>query len=76
MSDEQKMNKPRQQSGGVYFWRTCFCTVRASHVLTGPAMDTRNIFDAPNAIRPVAFSGTVVDGKLVFDLPHKAVAVE
>ncbi len=47
----------------------------SGRILTGPAMDTRNTFDAPNAIRPVAFSGTVADGKLVFDLPPKAVAV-
>jgi alpha-N-arabinofuranosidase len=44
-------------------------------VLTGPALDTHNTFDRPNTIRPVAFSGRVQGGKLVFDLPAKSVAV-
>jgi len=44
-------------------------------LLTGPAMDTHNTFDAPNRIVPVAYSGRNEGGKLVFDLPAKAVAV-
>jgi alpha-L-arabinofuranosidase len=44
-------------------------------VLTGPALDTHNTFDRPHTIQPVAFSGRVEDGKLVFDLPAKSVAV-
>jgi alpha-L-arabinofuranosidase len=44
-------------------------------VLTGPAMDSHNTFDAPNAIVPTAYSGRSENGKLVFDLPAKAVAV-
>jgi alpha-N-arabinofuranosidase len=44
-------------------------------ILTGPAMDTRNTFDAPNTIHPVAYSGANEGGKLVFDLPSKSVAV-
>ncbi|MEY4966409.1 MAG: hypothetical protein RL274_1992 [Pseudomonadota bacterium] len=44
-------------------------------ILTGPAMDTHNTFAAPNAIRPVPFSGSSDNGKLAFDLPAKAVAV-
>jgi alpha-N-arabinofuranosidase len=44
-------------------------------VLTGPALDTHNTFDRPNTIQPVAFSGRVENGRLVFDLPAKSVAV-
>ncbi|MCP5412394.1 MAG: alpha-N-arabinofuranosidase [Alphaproteobacteria bacterium] len=44
-------------------------------ILTGPAMDTHNTFDAPNTIHPAAFSGTSEGGKAVFDLPAKSVAV-
>ncbi len=44
-------------------------------ILTGPAIDTHNTFDAPNTIHPVAYSGTQAGGKLVFDLPAKSVAV-
>jgi alpha-N-arabinofuranosidase len=44
-------------------------------VLTGPAMDTHNSFETPNAIHPVAFSGASDGGKLVLDLPAKSVAV-
>jgi alpha-N-arabinofuranosidase len=38
-------------------------------------MDAHNTFDAPNRLRPVAFSGKNDGGKLVFDLPAKSVAV-
>lgn len=44
-------------------------------ILTAPVMDAHNTFDAPNAVHPVAFAGRLQDGKLVFDLPAKAVAV-
>ena len=44
-------------------------------ILTGPAMDTHNTFDAPNTIIPVAYSGRSEAGILVFDLPAKAIAV-
>jgi alpha-N-arabinofuranosidase len=44
-------------------------------ILTGPAMDSHNSFAAPDAIRPVAFSGTSDNGKLAVDLPAKSVAV-
>ncbi|MCM8729857.1 alpha-N-arabinofuranosidase [Hephaestia sp. GCM10023244] len=44
-------------------------------ILTGPAIDTHNTFDAPNTIHPVAYSGKSAGGKLVFDLPAKSVAV-
>jgi alpha-N-arabinofuranosidase len=44
-------------------------------ILTGPAMDTHNTFDAPNTIHPVAFAGRNEGGKAVFDLPSKSVAV-
>ncbi len=44
-------------------------------ILTGPAMDSHNTFTAPNAIHPVAFSGTSENGKAAFDLPARSVAV-
>jgi alpha-N-arabinofuranosidase len=44
-------------------------------ILTGPAMDTHNTFDAPNTIHPVAFAGRNAGGKAVFDLPSKSIAV-
>jgi alpha-N-arabinofuranosidase len=44
-------------------------------ILTGPAMDSHNSFDAPNAVHPVAFSGASDGGKLSFDLPPRSVAV-
>ncbi|WP_129793243.1 alpha-N-arabinofuranosidase [Sphingosinicella sp. CPCC 101087] len=47
----------------------------SGRVLTGPALDTHNTFDQPNRIRPVAYSGRVENGRLVFDLPAKSVAV-
>ncbi|TPG20009.1 alpha-N-arabinofuranosidase [Sphingomonas koreensis] len=47
----------------------------SGQILTGPAIDTHNTFDAPNTIHPVAYSGTNSDGKLAFDLPAKSVAV-
>jgi alpha-N-arabinofuranosidase len=47
----------------------------AGHILTGPTMDAHNTFEAPNAIVPAAYKGHSENGKLVFDLPAKAVAV-
>jgi alpha-L-arabinofuranosidase len=44
-------------------------------ILTGPAMDTHNTFDAPNTIHPTVFSATSDGGKLAVDLPAKSVAV-
>ena len=44
-------------------------------ILTGPAMDSHNSFEAPNAVHPVAFSGASDGGKLSFDLPPRSVAV-
>lgn len=44
-------------------------------ILTGPAMDTHNTFAAPDTIHPVAFTGTSQNGKAVFDLPARSVAV-
>ncbi|UVO30341.1 hypothetical protein [Bradyrhizobium arachidis] len=39
------------------------------------AMDAHNSFEKSNIIQPAPFSGKVSNGKLVFDLPGKAVAV-
>ena len=44
-------------------------------ILTGPALDTHNTFENPDAIAPTAFSGSEVAGRLGFVLPPKAVAV-
>jgi alpha-N-arabinofuranosidase len=38
-------------------------------------MEAHNTFEAPNALRPVAYNGRSEGGKLTFDLPAKAVAV-
>jgi alpha-N-arabinofuranosidase len=46
------------------------------NILSGPAMDTHNTFDAPETIHPVAFTGTSDgNGKVEFKLPAKSVAV-
>lgn len=44
-------------------------------ILTGPAMDTHNTFDKPDTIHPVAYKGGSAEGKAVFDLPPRSVAV-
>lgn len=45
-------------------------------ILTGPQMDSRNTFDKPNAIHPVAFDGARIEnGKLTVNLPPKSVVV-
>ena len=55
--------------------RTGLTGSATGRILTGPAMDTHNTFDAPNTIRPVAFSGISENGKLVFKMPPLAIAV-
>jgi len=52
----------------------------ASHVrgeiLTAPAMDARNTFDAPDAVHPTAFTGaSLAGGTLTATLPAKSVVV-
>jgi len=47
----------------------------SGRVLTGPEMDSHNTFEAPDSIRPVAFTGVSRAGKLTFQLPPRAVAV-
>ena len=45
-------------------------------ILTGPAMDAHNTFDAPETLRPMPFSGIRrSSGNVTFTLPAKAVAV-
>jgi alpha-N-arabinofuranosidase len=45
-------------------------------ILTAPAMDARNTFDAPDAVHPVSFAGASLDGsKLSLSLPAKSVVV-
>jgi len=44
-------------------------------ILTGPAMDSHNTFEAPDAVSPKPYSGRSENGKLAFDLPPRAVAV-
>lgn len=44
-------------------------------LLTGTTIDAHNSFDKPDVVNPVAYSGKIVAGKLVFDLPAKSIAV-
>jgi alpha-N-arabinofuranosidase len=44
-------------------------------ILTGPAMDTHNTFDAPNTLHPIPYSGSNAGGRLSFELPARSVAV-
>ena len=45
-------------------------------ILTAPAMDAQNTFDAPETIKPVAFDGAkLTNGKLTVALPAKSVVV-
>lgn len=44
-------------------------------MITGPAIDTHNTFDNPEAVTPQAYSARAVDGRLVFDLPARSVVV-
>ena len=48
----------------------------AGRILTAPAIDAHNTFEAPNAVQPAAFSGAPVDGDtLAVKLPAKSVVV-
>jgi len=45
-------------------------------ILTAPAMNAHNTFDAPNTVQPVPFSGaSVANGRLTVALPAKSVVV-
>jgi alpha-N-arabinofuranosidase len=44
-------------------------------LLTGQRLDTHNTFEQPRTIVPVAFAGRVKGGRVIFDLPPKALAV-
>jgi alpha-N-arabinofuranosidase len=45
-------------------------------VLTAPAMNTHNTFEAPNAVQPAAFTGAALKGDtLELKLPAKSVVV-
>jgi alpha-N-arabinofuranosidase len=45
-------------------------------ILTAPAMNARNTFEAPNAVHPVPFTGATLDGAtLTVALPAKSVVV-
>jgi alpha-N-arabinofuranosidase len=44
-------------------------------IITSSTMDAHNTFANPNAIHPVAFSGTSEGGKAVFHMPAMSVAV-
>jgi alpha-N-arabinofuranosidase len=50
-------------------------TSATGRVLTGPAMDTRNTFEKPQTIQPVAFKATRKGDSLQFALPPKSVVV-
>ena len=48
----------------------------AGRVLTAPAIDAHNTFEAPNAVQPTAFSGAAVKGDtLEVRVPAKSVVV-
>jgi alpha-N-arabinofuranosidase len=47
----------------------------SGRILTGPAMDTHNSFEAPDTVHPMPYSGSNAGGKLSFDLPPRSVAV-
>jgi alpha-N-arabinofuranosidase len=48
----------------------------SGRILTADAMDAHNTFEAPEAIKPVAFTGaTLANGKLTVTLPAKSVVV-
>jgi alpha-N-arabinofuranosidase len=47
----------------------------SGELLTAPAVDSHNTFDRPNTVRPAPYRGSVLGGKLRFDLPSKSVAV-
>ena len=45
-------------------------------VLTAPAMNAVNTFDAPDTVKPVAMSGLTVQGdQIALKLPSKSVVV-
>jgi alpha-N-arabinofuranosidase len=45
-------------------------------VLTAPAMNAHNTFEAPNAVQPAAFDGAAIKGdRLEVKLPAKSVVV-
>jgi alpha-N-arabinofuranosidase len=48
----------------------------AGRILTAPAIDAHNTFAAPDAVKPVAFSGATLKGDtLRITLPAKSVVV-
>jgi alpha-N-arabinofuranosidase len=47
----------------------------AGEVLTAPAVDSHNTFERPNTVRPAPYRGSILGGKLRFDLPAKSIAV-
>jgi alpha-L-arabinofuranosidase len=48
----------------------------SGRILTAPAMDTHNTFDAPNRVQPAAFTGaTLQDSSLKAQLPPRSVVV-
>jgi alpha-N-arabinofuranosidase len=45
-------------------------------ILTAPAIDAHNTFDAPDTVKPIAFGGaSVAGGSLTVTLPAKAVVI-
>ena len=54
---------------------TAMAGTAIGQILTGPKMDSRNTFAAPDAIHPVAYAGRNEHGRLAFELPAKSIAV-
>ncbi|GAB4523661.1 MAG: alpha-L-arabinofuranosidase C-terminal domain-containing protein [Amphiplicatus sp.] len=47
----------------------------SGQILTADRIDAHNTFDAPETVKPAPYEGEMRDGKLVFRLPAKSVAV-
>jgi len=54
---------------------TALTGTATGRILTGPAMDAHNTFEAPNAVHPIPYAGSNAGGRLSFDLPARSVAV-
>jgi alpha-N-arabinofuranosidase len=51
-------------------------TAITGRILTGPALDARNTFEAPDAVKPVPFTGaTLANGQLTVELPARSVVM-
>ena len=47
----------------------------SGRLLAGPELDTHNTFDQPDNLQPTRYRGIRDQGRLVFELPPRSVAV-